>query len=79
MDALTTGQIAIYASAALALAAGFIACLWKGVLVLSFSIRVVPPWSRHAPEKKQATTNSVAGAADDSAPVPATVPITRAS
>ena len=57
---ITTGQIAIIASAVLALAAGFIACLWKGVLVLSFSLRVVPPWNRKAPEKKQATTISVA-------------------
>jgi hypothetical protein len=57
---VTTGQIAITASAALLLAAGFGTLLWKGVLVLSFSLRVVPPWNRKAPEKKQATTISVA-------------------
>jgi hypothetical protein len=62
---ITTGQIAIIASAVLALAAGFIACLWKGVLVLSFSLRVVPPWNRKAPEKKQATTNSAVPAAGE--------------
>ena len=62
---MSTGQIAITASAALLLAALFFAALWQGVLVLSFSLRVVPPWNRKAPEKKQATTNSAVPAAGE--------------
>jgi hypothetical protein len=77
---VSTGQIAITASAALLLAALFFAALWQGVLVLSFSLRVVPPWNRKAPEKKQATTNSVAPAAGNDTPAGATVQnIPRAS
>lgn len=77
---MSTGQIAITASAALLLAAGFGTLLWQGVLVLSFSLRVVPPWNRRAPEKKQATTNSVALGAGENPTSSAAVPtIPRAS
>ena len=74
MTTLNTAQLSEAIGGGLLLAAGFLAAIWHGVIVISFSVRVIPPWSRKAPEKKQATTNSVAPAAGENPAVGAAVP-----
>lgn len=59
---------------ALVLGAGFLAAIWHGVIVVTFSfgVKVVPPWQRKAPAPKaQAAPRSTAGAAVGEAAAPA--------
>jgi hypothetical protein len=74
MPTITTGQLAIIASAVLLLAAGFLAAIWNGVVVITASIKVVPPWQRKAPEKKKQVTKASAAPAAGESPAGAVGP-----